>query len=52
MSYAFVNEPDITFMLPENDFQNDTLFPHDRILLRDRDCIDLGGETVECVPGV
>lgn len=49
MSYAFVNEPDVTFMLPENDFQKDTIFPQDRILLKDRDCIDLGGETLECV---
>ena len=48
MYYAFKNESGITFMLPENDFKADTVFTPDRMLLKDRDCIDLGGMEIEC----
>lgn len=48
MYYAFKDEPDISFLLPVNDFQNDTVFKQ-KSLIGDRECIDLGGETIQCV---
>lgn len=49
MLYAFKDEPGISYLLPENDFRNDTTFPESKSLVGDRDLIELGGMTVQCV---
>lgn len=50
MLYAFENEEDVKFLLPENDFANDKKFPEGRkSLVGDLSVIDLGGMEVECV---
>ena len=49
MLYAFKDEPGITYMLPVNDFKNDKMFPESKVMIADRDLIELGGMTVECV---
>lgn len=50
MLYAFKDEQDVTFLLPENDFKNDKNFPEGRkSLVGDGSSIDLGGMTLECV---
>jgi len=48
MYYAFKDEPGVSFILPENDFKNDTVFTV-KSLIGDREIIDLGGETIQCV---
>lgn len=51
MLYAFKDEQDVTFLLPENDFSKDKAFPEGRkSLIGDLATIDLGGGMViECV---
>lgn len=48
MYYAFKDQEGVDFILPENDFKNDTVFV-EKTLIGDRDIIDLGGETIQCV---
>jgi len=50
MLYAFENEQDVTFILPEKDFANDKAFPEGRkSLIGDKGIIGLGGMTLETV---
>ena len=49
MLYAFKDEPGIKYLLPENDFRNDKMFPENKELIADRDLVELGGMTLECV---
>lgn len=50
MLYAFKDEEDVTFLLPDNDFAKDKSFPEGRkSLISSLDIIDLGGMVLQCV---